>query len=96
MRGRVTDESGKGIGGLIVSLYDKDLFFDDRLGQAETDNQGNYNLTYQAEDFRDLIERKPDIYLKVLDQDDETLHTSKRKLRCEAGRVEIINIKLER
>jgi hypothetical protein len=96
VRGRVTDENGKGVGGLIVSLYDKDLIFDDRLGQTETDNQGSYSFIYQAEDFRDLIERKPDIYLKVLDQNDETLHTSKRKLRCEAGRVEIINIKLER
>lgn len=96
VRGRVTDASGRGLSGLIVSLFDKDLFFDDRLGQAETDAQGNYSLIYQAEDFRDLIEKKPDIYLKVLDQTDETLHTSKRKLRCQAGRVEIINIELER
>ncbi len=95
VRGRVTYARGQGIGGLIVSLYDKDLFFDDRLGQVETDKEGNYSLVYRTEEFRDLIERKPDIYLKVLDQQGETLHTSKRQLRCEAGRVEIININLD-
>ncbi len=91
VRGRVTDEEGKGLGGLTVSLYDKDLIFDDRLGQTETDNNGNYSFNYRTEDFRDLVERKPDIYLKVIDREGRTLYTSKRKIRYEAGRVEIVN-----
>jgi hypothetical protein len=91
VRGRVTDESGVGLGGLIVSVYDKDLFFDDRLGQAETDENGDYSLIYRTEDFRDFIERKPDIYVKVLDRKGKTLYTSK-KVRYEAGRVEIVNV----
>ncbi len=92
VRGRVTDKAGKGLSGLVVSLYDKDLFFDDKLGQTETDDKGDYSLIYREEDFRDLIEKKPDIYLKVLDQKGKTLFTSKKKLRYEAGRVEIVNV----
>lgn len=95
VRGRVSDNQGKGLSNLVVSLYDKDLFFDDRLGQTETNNNGDYSLTYRTEDFRDLIERKPDIYIKVLDAKGKTLYTSKKKLRYEAGRVEILNIEIE-
>lgn len=64
----MTDKEGKGLSNLVVSLYDKDLLFDEKLGQAETDENGFYSLTYRIEDFGDLIERKPDIYVKVLDQ----------------------------
>ena len=96
IKGRVTDEQGEGLGGLIVRLYDKDFFFDDRLGETETDANGYYNLTYHTEDFRDLIERKPDLYLSVVDRQGETLYTSKRQIRYESGRVEVINVKLPR
>lgn len=95
VRGRVADKQGKGLSGLIVSLYDKDLFFDDKLGQTETDVNGDYSLTYHTEDYRDVIERKPDIYVKVLDQKGDTLYTSKKKIRYEAGRVEIVNVEIE-
>lgn len=92
VRGRVEDQNGEGLGDLIVSLYDKDLFFDDRLGQAETDDNGEFEISYRTEDFRDLIERKPDIYIKVFDQEGNELHSSKKKYRFGSGRVEIVNI----
>ncbi len=94
VRGRVADKAGKGLSGLIVSLFDKDLLFDDRLSQTETDASGNFSLAYRTEDFRDLIERKPDIYLKVIDQKGKTLFSSKKKVRFEAGRVEIVNVEI--
>ena len=96
IKGRVTDEQGQGLGGLIVRLYDKDFFFDDRLGEARTDANGYYSLTYHTEDFRDIIERKPDLYLCVMDEYEETLFTLKREIRYESGRVEVINVKLGR
>jgi hypothetical protein len=96
VRGHVTDEQGQGLGDLIVSLYDADLLFDDRLGQTETDAQGQYTFIYRTADFDDLIERRPDIYLKVLDQNGNTLYTSEATIRCEAGRVEIVNVTLRR
>ncbi len=95
VRGRVTDPRGQGLEGLTVTLYDKDLFFHDRLGQAETDAQGNYSFTYKTSDFRDLIEKKPDLFIKVLNRQGETLHSSKSEVRYESGRVEIINIRID-
>src|SRR6185369_10631711 len=92
VRGRVTDKAGKGLSKLIVSVYDKDLLFDDKLGQTETDSNGDYTLTYHTEDYRDIIERKPDIYVKVLDQKGKTLYSSKKKIRFNVGRVEIVNV----
>lgn len=92
VRGRVADQNGKGLGNLIVSLYDKDLFFDDRLGQTETDENGDFEISYRTEDFRDLIERKPDIYIKVFDQEGNELYSSKKAYRFGSGRVEIVNV----
>jgi hypothetical protein len=94
VRGRVIDESGKGLAGLTVSVFDKDLIFDDRLGDTKTGADGSFGVTYRTEDFRDLIERKPDIYLKVLDQKGKTLYTSEDSIRYEAGRVEVFEIKI--
>lgn len=91
VRGRVTNAKGEGVDGLTVSLFDKDLLFDDRLGQTETAGGGYYGFTYRTEEFRDLVERKPDVYLKVLDASGKTLYTSKKKIRYEAGRVEVVN-----
>ncbi len=91
VRGRVTDDGGTGLPDLIVTVHDKDFLFDDRLGQAKTDQNGYYSLSYRTEDFRDLIERKPDIYIDVMNKEGRQLYTSKRAIRYEAGRVEIIN-----
>jgi hypothetical protein len=96
VRGRITDEAGRGCGGLTVSLYDADLFFDDRLGQTETDANGYYSFTYPTDAFRDLIERQPDIYLKVMDPAGQTLYTSDATVRFGAGRVEMVNVTLTR
>jgi len=96
VKGRVTDEEGRGISGLTVSIYDKDLLFDDRLGTTLTDEAGNFMASYKSEEFRDLFEACPDIYLKVLDQEGKKLYSSRKKVRCEAGRIESFNIKIKR
>ncbi|MCP4401365.1 MAG: hypothetical protein GY801_29205 [bacterium] len=52
-------------------------------------------FTYRAEDFRDLIEAKPDLYLKVLDKKGKELYTSGKPVRYEAERIEVFNIKIK-
>lgn len=94
VRGRVTDKSGSGVSGLTVSLYDEDLFFDDQLGETKTDESGNYSLTYSPDLFRDLFERRPDLYLKITDRKGRTLYDSACDVEYEAGRLEVIDIEL--
>lgn len=85
----------QGVSGLLVSLYDKDLLFDDVLGTTTTGEGGYFRMLYRTEAFRKLFERKPDLYLKILDQNGETLFTSKREIRSQAGRREVFNIDLD-
>jgi len=94
VRGKVTDEKNDGIQGVTISLYDKDLFFDDVLGTTQTDKDGNYKLIYRTDAFRGLFEKKPDVYVKALDADGRKLFSSRKSIRFNAGKEEIINIKL--
>lgn len=97
VRGRVTDAQGAGVPGLIVRLYDKDFLFDDRLGKEKesvTDGEGRYRIKYHAGEFRDFLERRPDLYLKVFDRQGKMLYSSEREVRHEAGRVETIDVRI--
>ncbi len=96
VRGKVTDESGQSLSGLTVSLYDKDLLFDDILGTTLTDANGDFKFIYSTEAFRDLFEKRPDVYLKVLDSEGKTLYTSRKAVRCEARHEEVINVRIKR
>ena len=90
--GRVTDEKDRGIGGLVVSVYDKDMTFDDRLGTTLTDEEGFFRTSYLKEDFQDLIAKNPDIHVKVLDKKEKTLYSSEEVVKYEAGRADVFNI----
>lgn len=91
-RGRVVDERGEGMGGLVVSLFDRDRIFDARLGTTQTDENGEFSFTYRTEDFPDLFDAHPGLYLKILDAEGNTLYSSEEAVRCEADRVEEFNI----
>lgn len=94
--GMVRDASGNAIVNATISVFDKDLFFDDRLGTAITGYDGRFELIYQTRDFHDLIETNPDLYVEVYDQGGRKLYSSRKSIRFEAGRKEIFNIKIRR
>ena len=96
VRGVVADKEGQGIGGLLVSLYDKDLLFDDVLGTAATDESGSYKIMYRTEAFQDLFEKRPDLYLKVMDEQGNEVYSSRKAVRFAAGRVETLDVAIER
>jgi hypothetical protein len=95
VRGKVTDEEKKGIKNLTISLYDKDLIFDDKLGTTLTDESGNFEIIYRTEAFKGLFESNPDIFLKVLDSRGKVLYTSRKEVRPEAGRDEYFIIRIK-
>lgn len=95
--GRVVDrESGAGISGLLVRAYDKDLLFDDLLGTATTGADGAFELRYAESDFRELFERRPDVYLSLYDGPGKFLLHTKDAIRWNAGTDETFEVKIDR
>ncbi len=90
--GRVVDaESGGALAGVRVEVLDRDPLHDDLLGEVRTDALGFYRLEYRRRDFRDLFERRPETYIRVVDEAGETLFTSDRSFRHKAGKVAAIH-----
>lgn len=96
VRGRVAYKSGEPGRSLTVSLYDKEHIFDDRLGTTVTDEDGHFMMTYKTEDFRDLIEKRPDIYLKVFGEGGKTLYSSRKAVKYNAGHENVFHVKIKK
>lgn len=95
--GKISEkESGLPLPGLKVRAYDKDLFFDDLLGNATTAADGTFIIEYRLEDFRELFESKPDIYLKIYSRNYIQITNTEKSVRWNAGEVEQFDISISR
>ncbi len=93
----VEEESGRPLGGLHVRAYDKDLVFDDRLGDVLTNAGGQFEISYTEVHFRDLEETLPDLYIRVYDASGKRLlYSSEKTVRRSAQLVERFEIKIPR
>lgn len=95
IRGRVEDQDGLGIARARVNVYDKDMQFDDELGEVETDEEGYFQVSYEKEQFQGLFEKKPKIYLKVTGPDGGLLYESEKAVEPVVGREEVFDIKVK-
>src|ERR1043166_885475 len=88
-------ESRRPLPGLVVRAYDKDMIYDDFLGNAVTDNAGRFEMRYTGSDFKELFENHPDIYLIVMDiEGKHVLHTTSDSVRWDAGTDESFDIEI--
>jgi hypothetical protein len=81
VHGRIESKKGHRIDGLSVRAYDADRKKDDPLGRATVDEEGVFELTFDATAFRrpegeeDPIDRMPDLYFEVYDGQERVTHT---------------------
>ena len=89
------EETGRPLVGLVVAVFDEDLFFDDRLGMAITDKDGRFELFFDSSRFRDLFESDPDIYLKIYDATGaHMIFETQETVRRNASRDEKFKLKI--
>jgi hypothetical protein len=93
VRGRVVmKEDQKGVLGLRVEVFDKDHLFDDQLGRAISNENGDFILQYREKDFRDLFEKAPDLYVKIFDCKGDLVYSSEDAVVWDVGQVAEINV----
>ena len=94
MRFRVTGvieekETDRPLRDLIVRAFDKDRFFDDKVGYATTDEDGRFEIQFNTEDFREAWESRPDLYLRIFDRDGiRQIHETTEAIRWNASHDE--------
>jgi len=92
--GQVLDASGVPVRGLRVRVFDRDRKYDDLLGETETDENGDFSVTYHERDFKEAGENLPELYVLVSDARGTELYTTRDDVRFRAGRSEYFLIRL--
>ena len=80
---------------LVVRGYDAELQYGDLLADALTDEVGHFEIAYAGSDFRELFERRPAIYFKILNASGEgVLHLTPESVIWEAGPQPFLEIEV--
>ena len=87
--------SDRPLRGLIVRAYDKDVVFDDHLGDARTDAEGRFEIQFTELAFKDAFEQRPDVYLRIFDSAGANeLYSTVNAVRREARAQEFFEIRV--
>lgn len=90
-------ESGKPVQGLRVRAFDKDLIFDDELGDTLTDALGKFEIRFTEAQYRDFGETSPDLYIRIYDGSGKKLvYTTEKAVRKDALVREYFDVKIPR
>lgn len=93
--GRVFDARRKPAPGLRVRLYDRDGRHHDLLGEAVTDEFGDFAFVYPKKDYTVWLEGDgTDLFLLVEDSQRNVLYTSQNSVRPAPGRAEYFEVVL--
>lgn len=94
--GRLLDkETGAPLVGVKLVVHDLDRKKDDKITEAYTDSAGYYRVEYSAKDLNDP-DKKPEIYIEVMDEHQEVVYKSPRSFIEKSGEVQEINVTLDK
>ena len=83
------------LAGVRVTAYDRDRMRDDLLGQAMTDQRGNFTISFRSRDFTDEKNEKfPAIYIKIRNQQGQLIYNSRKRPRLNSKRNEFFQISI--
>jgi hypothetical protein len=89
------EETGRPLPSLIVRAYDRDLVFDDKVGFTTTDADGRFEIRFHREDFSDVRESQPDLYLRVYDPSGiRELYQTRDAIRWRASSKETYRLRI--
>jgi hypothetical protein len=92
VHGRIADPDGQPRAGLRVRVFDRDHKFDDLLGDATTDESGDFAIFYHDRDLDRLGDAKPDLFIMVEDASGKSLLSSREKLTLTGSRIDSFEI----
>ena len=88
-------ETGRPLPELVVRAFDRDLISDDVLGATHTDADGRFEIRFGPEAFRDFLEARPDVYLRIYDRDGaRLLHDTRDAVRRNASHEESFAVRI--
>lgn len=66
IHGRLINTAKKSLSNLRIEAWDKDLFFDDFVGETTSNKDGSFQLSFTEARFKELFfDRRPDLYFKI-------------------------------
>ncbi|ALF52885.1 hypothetical protein ACX27_08480 [Nostoc piscinale CENA21] len=94
--GRIVDEkSGISLPNVTVKASTGDRKLDERLGRTITDKDGFYRLEYSEDLLKEFGEKKTEINIEVLDQNNKTLYQSPKGITFKIGELYAIDVKVD-
>ena len=88
-------ETGRPLTNLVVRAFDRDLIFDDKIGYTNTDDDGRFEIPFETERIRDLVEARPDLYLRIYDRTGvHLLHETTDAIRWNASKKEEYRVRI--
>ncbi|WP_372950608.1 neuraminidase-like domain-containing protein [Mariniphaga sp.] len=76
----ISKQTNEGVPELRIEAWDKDLLIDDYLGEAVTDQGGNFKITFTQERFKELFfDKNPDLYFKIY-RDERLIHSTEHSV----------------
>lgn len=92
--GNVVDPAGQPVAGVRVRVLDRDGKLSDRLGDATTDEFGDFAVVFSERAFFEQGDKRPDLFVVIEDAKGKVVFSSEENVLYEAGRAEYFAITL--